>query len=416
MKRLFLLFLLLKATLFVIAQPVSQGIPRGAILYNEQGLRVNSPQKATYYRVLSVDRKGQRLFHDYYISGELRAEKYYLTLNKANANQTILTGVCRTFYKSGRVESVMLYDRGKANGRAVSFFPNGKVGMKLFYRHGVLDGACYTFNENGQLEYTTIWKNGLKVKELKGGRDYYIDSNTKKDAFCEQFGGEKERIEQNPKETEYTHSSSVNNAHVKSNGELNSPKIHSEHLSLKKESKKPVVEDVASSQLPKGIFSFSYLYDLLSNSDHSTQEMHFFDTLSAHYHLEVFQMINGYGSQKELIYHHSMDYDVHNGLDKVTGNNPRQIGFWGNLDNNRFTVQRINLFTWSEKEMLLFAKEAISNGYKVLGGGDYKEQNANFILEPSGGLNKNMGRDVVLTFTFEPNLYAGLYHIQMDIR
>ncbi|WP_257880382.1 toxin-antitoxin system YwqK family antitoxin [Prevotella histicola] len=169
MKRLFLLFLLLKATFFLIAQSVGQGIPRGAILYNEQGLRVNSPQKATFYRVLSVDRKGQRLFHDYYISGELRAEKYYLELNKANANQTILTGVCRTFYKSGRVESVMLYDRGKANGRAVSFFPNGKVGMKLFYRHGVLDGACYTFNENGQLEYTTIWKNGLKVKELKGG-------------------------------------------------------------------------------------------------------------------------------------------------------------------------------------------------------------------------------------------------------
>ena len=256
----------------------------------------------------------------------------------------------------------------------------------------------------------------MKVKELKGGRDYYIDSNTKKDAFCEQFGGEKERIEQNSKDTEYTHPSSVNNAHVKSNGELNSPKIHSEHLSLKKESRKLVVEDVASTQLPKGIFSFSYLYDLLSNSDHSTQEMHFFDTLSAHYHLEVFQMINGYGSQKELIYHHSMDYDVHNGLDKVTGSNPRQIGFWGNLDNNRFTVQRINLFTWSEKEMLLFAKEAISNGYKVLGGGNYKEQNGNFILEPSGGLNKNMGRDVVLTFTFDPNLYAGLYHIQMDIR
>ena len=66
--------------------------------------------------------------------------------------------------------------------------------------------------------------------------------------------------------------------------------------------------------------------------------------------------------------------------------------------------------------MLLFAKEAVSNGYKVLGGGDYKEQNGNFILEPSAGLNKNMGRDVVLTFTFDPNLYAGLYHIQMDVR
>ena len=42
--------------------------------------------------------------------------------------------------------------------------------MKLSYRNGLLDGPCYTYTENGRLEFTTIWRNGSKVNEIKGGR------------------------------------------------------------------------------------------------------------------------------------------------------------------------------------------------------------------------------------------------------
>ena len=59
--------------------------------------------------------------------------------------------------------------------------------MKLSYRNGLLDGPCYTYTENGRLEFTTIWRNGSKVNEIKGGKDHYIDKNTNEDEFCERY-------------------------------------------------------------------------------------------------------------------------------------------------------------------------------------------------------------------------------------
>ena len=66
--------------------------------------------------------------------------------------------------------------------------------------------------------------------------------------------------------------------------------------------------------------------------------------------------------------------------------------------------------------MYLIAQEAINAGYKTLGGIDYKSTDGNFILEPKMKSMNYDEREVVVTFTHQPNLYAGLYHIQMDVR
>lgn len=188
MKRLY--FIILLSTLFTVvtAQPVTRTyIPHGAFFYNSQWQGVPNANNASYYRVLALDDKGQKMFYDYYITGQLQAEKHYVSINKQNDKYTVLNGVCRTFHKSGRVESVLQYKNGKANGRALSFFPNGNIGMKLSYRNGLLDGPCYTYTEGGRLEYTTIWRNGTKVNEIKGGKDHYINKNTNEDEFCEHY-------------------------------------------------------------------------------------------------------------------------------------------------------------------------------------------------------------------------------------
>ena len=75
--------------------------------------------------------------------------------------------MCRTFHKSGRVESVLQYKNGKANGRALSFFPSGNIGMKLSYRNGLLDGPCYTYTENGRLDLLLSGAMVLKSMRLK---------------------------------------------------------------------------------------------------------------------------------------------------------------------------------------------------------------------------------------------------------
>ena len=195
MKRLY--FVLLVSTLFTVAtaQRVARSyIPHGAFFYDSQWKGVSSADKAAYYRVLAIDDKGQKMFYDYYITGQLQAEKHYISINRQNDRNTVLNGVCRTFHKSGRVESVLQYKNGKANGRALSFFPSGNIGMKLSYRNGLLDGPCYTYTENGRLEFTTIWRNGSKVNEIKGGKDHYIDRNTNEDEFCERYRHDEDLI------------------------------------------------------------------------------------------------------------------------------------------------------------------------------------------------------------------------------
>ena len=463
MKRLY--FILLVSTLFTVAtaQRVARSyIPHGAFFYDSQWQGVNSPDKAAYYRVLAVDDKGQKMFYDYYITGQLQAEKHYISINKQNDRNTVLNGVCRTFHKSGRVESVLQYKNGKANGRALSFFPSGNIGMKLSYRNGLLDGPCYTYTESGRLEYTTVWRNGTKVNEIKGGKDHYIDKNTNEDEFCERYRQDealimaqsksiykarentepKDKVEikdakkvnnhlsKDTKESLSTHDYSTKNDHGKSVN--NKVKEHAAYQTTKEDKYLANIKYPDSSKgktgntkgekssdmsLPqKGRFNFAYLHSLLSRESERLKSVDALTNISYNFLLNSSQIIDGFGAQKEVIFHHNMIYDVQNSKDKVTGNKPRQIGYFGTIVGGNLLVERINIFTWSEEEMYLIAQEAINAGYKTLGGIDYKGTDGNFILEPKMKSMNYDEREVVVTFTHQPNLYAGLYHIQMDVR
>ncbi|WP_315359078.1 hypothetical protein [Prevotella nigrescens] len=197
MKRFLLFFVILLSPFSLLAQErVKYRIPKNAIFYNRNWKGVGSAKQAAYYRVLTVDRQRQKVFYDYYITGQLYAEKHYISINKVDDKQTVLTGIALTFYKSGRIESIMTYSNGKANGRAVSFFANGNVGMKLNYTNGVLNGTTYTYSEHGKLEYTAVWKNGTRVSEHASGTDKYINKTTGKDDFVERYRS------QNPKSSQ----------------------------------------------------------------------------------------------------------------------------------------------------------------------------------------------------------------------
>lgn len=455
-------FFLLVCTFFSLASAqhtTRTYIPHGAFFYNSRWQGVNSADKASYYRVLAIDDKGQKMFYDYYITGQLQAEKHYVSINRQDDRNTVLTGICRTFHKTGRVESVLQYKNGKADGRALSFFPSGNIGMKLTYRNGVLDGPCYTYSENGRLEYTTIWRNGSKINEIKGGKDHYIDKITNEDEFCERFrrdealimaqsksiskarenigtkgneveNGGKKPILYKEADTKPLQAEVGNRSKVSANKPGNTPvktKPMTEEQRLATSVKYPDSpkaktvpvkkernSDTATSR--QGMFPFTYLYSLLSKDNERVKSVDALTGISRNFHLNSSQIINGYGAQREVIFHYNMIYDVQNSRDKVTGKNPRQIGYFGTVVGSNLSIERINIFTWSEDEMYHIAQEALNAGYKVLGGSDYLSTDGNFILEPA---TKQVGyneREVIVTFTHQANLYAGLYHIQMDIR
>lgn len=153
-------------------------VPVGALLYNSNGYGVSDASRAAYYRVLTTDDDGRNVLCDYYMDGQLKAEKHYLRVDRRNDARTVLHGRTRTFYKNGRIESVMNYDHGKASGRAISFYSEGGVGMKLNYKNGLLDGTTCTYTPRGMLEHTEQWSHGSRQQETDGGHDPYIDART----------------------------------------------------------------------------------------------------------------------------------------------------------------------------------------------------------------------------------------------
>ncbi|WP_036870113.1 toxin-antitoxin system YwqK family antitoxin, partial [Prevotella disiens] len=183
----FLLFLALTMLPIMAAaqRKTNLRIPQNAIFYNSNGKGVSQQREAAFYRVLAIDDKGQKMFYDYTMNGQLKAEKHYKSISKTDDKKTILHGVALVYNASGKLESIMQYSNGQAHGRAVSFFPNGNIGMKLNYRNGLLNGKSYTYSENGNLQYSTLWRNGTKVSEQRGGNDEYIDWKTGKDPFCD---------------------------------------------------------------------------------------------------------------------------------------------------------------------------------------------------------------------------------------
>ena len=164
------------------------------------------------------------------------------------------------------------------------------------------------------------------------------------------------------------------------------------------------------------LFPFPYLCHILLDDTERLKDIPSLVALSKVFALKDSQTINGYSTQKEIIFHHNMYYDEQSGQDKVVGKQPRQIGYLGTYVNRQLILERINLFTWSSDEMLSFARQAIEAGYHVLGGGDYQSLDGNFILEPKSSKVSDGSRSVLITFTHQPNLYGGLYHIQMDVR
>lgn len=429
-------------------------IPKDAIFYNARWQGVATESKAAYYRVLTVDNRGAKMFYDYYITGQLRAEKHYISINRQDDKLTKLEGVCRTFYKSGKVESVMQYKNGVANGRALSFFPSGKVGMKLNYRNGVLDGPCYAYNEQGRVEYTTIWRDGSRISDSKGGKDYYINKVTNEDEFCERYRvrervtmaqsrqGNTSMVDDKKIDKREAPASKVTSSTIKKDEsqQANKASVPQQKVSKEMTEEERLIAEVKYPDAPmdvtessKGnsskeekvkaptipdecLFPFPYLCHILLDDTERLKDIPSLVALSKVFALKDSQTINGYSTQKEIIFHHNMYYDEQSGQDKVVGKQPRQIGYLGTYVDRQLMLERINLFTWSSDEMLSFARQAIEAGYHVLGGGDYQSLDGNFILEPKSSKVSDGSRSVLITFTHQPNLYGGLYHIQMDVR
>ena len=105
--------------------------------YSKDGKAVNQVF-ADYYRVISVpsDSNSDKLFRDFYMSGKVKGEGRYISIDTANANNSVLDGECVFYREDGSIDKKFTMNEGKLNGTYIQFSSDGNEFIQIDYANG----------------------------------------------------------------------------------------------------------------------------------------------------------------------------------------------------------------------------------------------------------------------------------------
>lgn len=88
------------------------------LYYNRSGLIAQNALFADYYRIAlyPTDFTRHKEFKDFYHSGELRKEGYFLSIDSLDDNKTILDGEIQAYFRNGNVAEKFHYANGRLHG------------------------------------------------------------------------------------------------------------------------------------------------------------------------------------------------------------------------------------------------------------------------------------------------------------
>ena len=66
--------------------------------------------------------------------------------------------------------------------------------------------------------------------------------------------------------------------------------------------------------------------------------------------------------------------------------------------------------------MTHLAEDALAQGFTVLGGGDIRDMDGNFVLQHPAHNKAGDPYAVIVIFTHVDGAYAGLYHVQLEAK
>ena len=131
MRTLFTTISILFISLSISAQDIE------TYYYSKDGKNVNQVF-ADYYRVISVpsDTNPDKLFRDFYMSGKIKGEGHYISIDQSNANNSILDGECVFYREDGAIEKKFYMINGKLDGTYIQFSPDGREFKQIEYNNG----------------------------------------------------------------------------------------------------------------------------------------------------------------------------------------------------------------------------------------------------------------------------------------
>lgn len=142
------------------------------LYYNKSGIIAQNALFADYYRIAlyPADSTRYKEFKDFYNSGELRKEGYFLTIDSLDDNKTIFDGEVQSYFRNSNISEKSHYMNGRLHGEYTRYNDEGKLTTHAFYQAGELSGTCKTFNDDGS----------CRIVEYNAGKpihDYYLLSD-----------------------------------------------------------------------------------------------------------------------------------------------------------------------------------------------------------------------------------------------
>ena len=140
-----------------------------SIYYNRSGKSAANPLFAEYLRIAlyPADSTARKEYKDFYLTGELRSEGYFLRTDSLDDSQTLFDGKNNSYYKSGKIFEKKHYTNGQLNGSYQQYDESGELKIEACYLAGKLSGPHKTYNEDGSCQIVE-YNDGIPL------HDYYL--------------------------------------------------------------------------------------------------------------------------------------------------------------------------------------------------------------------------------------------------
>lgn len=168
MNKIFLIGIFSLISNFAVAQV-------DTLYYDKEWKGVENKSFATYYRVIptSNDKNYRKPFRDYYISGELQSEGFFLSIDKYDDKKSVFDGEYTNYFKNGKIEQKGYRSNGVLQGEYIRYREDGLVSLKANLKDGKLDGVYTEFSKDGNLCFQSEYQEG------KPKTDWIMVSNQK---------------------------------------------------------------------------------------------------------------------------------------------------------------------------------------------------------------------------------------------
>lgn len=144
------------------------------LYYDRLWKGVEIPTFATFYRVIQTNASDgyRKPFRDYYMTGGLQREGYYITIDRYDDSKSVMDGEIISYYRSGKAERVTNYTEGVLDGEFVEYYEDGTKQKAGKYAKGELDGEYVEYYEDGVTKKKETYTKGVLDGEYA---EYYMD-------------------------------------------------------------------------------------------------------------------------------------------------------------------------------------------------------------------------------------------------